>query len=175
VVDEPRPYREESDLRAMRRILIAGRAARGPTYYVHIGDLNWWLFCSETADDFRPRTFLWVARYLCFMRSPVYDPEPDVVAVAPGGQVAAFCACWLDEANRVGHFEPVGTRPAFRQRGLGKAVLWVGRRRLAARGMWAATVCVEADNAAARRLHGAVGLQPAHGLLTSFKEGNHHA
>jgi ribosomal protein S18 acetylase RimI-like enzyme len=43
----------------MRHILSAGRAAGGPAYYVHPGDLNWWLFCTDIHPDFRERTYLW--------------------------------------------------------------------------------------------------------------------
>ncbi|MGY0233637.1 GNAT family N-acetyltransferase [Longispora urticae] len=46
----------------------------------------------------------------------------DHVVVAPDGRFAAYCLGWYDEANRVGEFEPVGTHPDFRRRGLARAV-----------------------------------------------------
>jgi ribosomal protein S18 acetylase RimI-like enzyme len=49
---QPRPYQGAHDLDAMRRILVAGRQAAGPVFYVHAGDLDWWLFYSEPDDRF---------------------------------------------------------------------------------------------------------------------------
>lgn len=58
----------------------------------------------------------YMERFSNFMRSPVYDPELDIVAVAPDGQVGAFCIVWTDPLNQVGHFEPVCTHPDFSAR-----------------------------------------------------------
>lgn len=90
---------------------------------------------------------------------PGYTPELDLVAVAPGGTFASYCICWLDPANRHGEFEPVGTRPAFRRRGLGKAVMLEGLRRLKARGVRTAIVYSVGTNEASRRLYEAVGFR----------------
>jgi ribosomal protein S18 acetylase RimI-like enzyme len=51
-----------------------------------------------------------------------YRKELDWVVEAPDGSFASFCLAWLDEDNRVGELEPVGTDPAHRRRGLGRAV-----------------------------------------------------
>ena len=51
-----------------------------------------------------------------------YRESLDCVIEAPGGRFAAYCLCWLDDAHRVGGFEPVGVRAEFRRRGLGAAV-----------------------------------------------------
>jgi mycothiol synthase len=303
VITGPRIYQGPHDLDAMRRILITGRRAAGSAFYVHVGDLNWWLFYTEpdtpyhiylwqpdpieepvawalfspyrTFDVFTHPTavtpeqrldmFTWaeeylsamlrvegaqrmstvwiserdsaaithltargfqrsqgsitymvrrlgdlsappplppgfeiravageheaetraaaqyaafnsswdvaryVARYRRFMRSPVYDPELDLIGLAPEGQAAAFCVCWLDDVNRVGHFEPVGTHAAFHRQGLGKAVLWEGLRRMKARGMETATVCPESDSPAAVGLYESAGFQPVHDLWTFSK------
>ena len=99
------------------------------------------------------------AQYLRLMRMPEYCRELDVVAAEPGGRVAAFGMCWLDPVNKVGEFEPVGTRPAFRRRGLGRAVLFEGLRRMQARGMETAFVCTQHDNAASQALYRAVGFE----------------
>jgi ribosomal protein S18 acetylase RimI-like enzyme len=100
------------------------------------------------------------ARYLGFLRSPVYRPELDIVAIAPDGRVAAFCNGWLDFTNRVGLFEPVGTHPDFQRLGLAKAVLAEGMRRMVAYGMRTAIVCAEHDNHAALRLYQSMGFMP---------------
>ena len=50
----PRPYRDESDLAAVRAVLVAGRRAMDagqPGYYVHVGDVNWWLFYLNQDED----------------------------------------------------------------------------------------------------------------------------
>ncbi|MCP4416647.1 MAG: GNAT family N-acetyltransferase, partial [Chloroflexi bacterium] len=53
--------------------------------------------------------------------TPIYRPELDLAAVDGDGRVAAFCALWFDKKHRAGYFEPIGTVPAHRRRGLGKA------------------------------------------------------
>lgn len=88
-----------------------------------------------------------------------YDPELDLVAVTPEGVFASYCICWLDPVNRIGEFEPVGTRLAYRGKGLGKAVMWEGLRRLKARGMETAIVLTNSPNAAAISLYQSVGFE----------------
>lgn len=108
-------------------------------------------------------------RYLGFMRSPAYDTARDLVVVAPDGRAAAFCVFWLDPANRVGLFEPAGTHPAFRQQGLGKAVLLEGLRLMQALGMRTAVVCAESDNPAALALYRSAGFRVASRIRTYTK------
>jgi ribosomal protein S18 acetylase RimI-like enzyme len=305
---QPRPYRDEQDLNRMKALLVAGRAAGGPTYYVHVGDLDWWLRYLNQGDDLRQVLYLWdgqrrgadlvgwsllsprvrafdvfvhpeegcteraeqiwawtegrmielvreqggddvrtmwvsghdailiallehrgfarsdyhliymtrsldepipepvlppgyhlrhvagtheVAqraavshaafgsslpldryreRYLQFMRSSAYTPELDLVVAAPDGRFGAFCMCWLDNVNRVGLFEPLGTGPDFRRQGLGTAVLCEGLRRMRERGMTIAMVCVEHDNPAAQRLYSSVGFHALHRIFTFAKK-----
>lgn len=42
-----RPYRDLRDLRDMQAVLTAGRQADNRAYYVHPGDLSWWLFYTD--------------------------------------------------------------------------------------------------------------------------------
>lgn len=86
-----------------------------------------------------------------------YRPALDLVAVAPDGTLAAYCICWLDPVNRIGEFEPVGTRAAFRGQGLGQAVMQIGLQRLHEHGAQAATVYTYATNLAALALYQSVG------------------
>ena len=80
------------------------------------------------------------------MQAPGYDPALDVVTVAPDGRFASFAMAWIDPATRIGNFEPVGTRNEFQRRGLGRATLHEGLRRLRASGMDIAIVGTNADN-----------------------------
>lgn len=105
-------------------------------------------------DAFAPSRMT-AAKHRAVMRAPTYRPELDLVVVAPDGAFAAYCIVWYDEANRHGLFEPVGCHSAHRRRGLGKAVVTEGLRRLAALG---------ARTAAVNSLHGAV---PANRLYQS--------
>lgn len=81
--------------------------------------------------------------YLGAMRMPGYDPALDLVVVAPDKTLAAGCICWLDERNRVGLFEPVGTHPEYRRQGLATALMWEGLRRLYECGVRAALVAAD--------------------------------
>jgi ribosomal protein S18 acetylase RimI-like enzyme len=111
----------------------------------------------------------YLPRMLRFMRSPVYRGDQDLVTVAPDGRFASFCIVWPDPVTKVGLFEPVGTHPDFQRKGLGKAVVVEGLRRLKARGMKQAIVCAEHDNPAARKLYESAGFRAIHKLHT-FKK-----
>lgn len=83
-------------------------------------------------------------------------PQGDLVVVAPDGTFASFCTIWFDEVNRVGAFEPVGTHPDYRRRGLAQAMMAEGLRRLKA---WGATTAVVGTgySSPANRLYESVG------------------
>jgi ribosomal protein S18 acetylase RimI-like enzyme len=84
----------------------------------------------------------WRARIL---RCPEYRPDLDLVGIAPDGQMAAFCICWLDAGGgRRGQVEPMGVRAEYRGLGLGRAILHEGLRRLHKSG--AERVLVETDS-----------------------------
>ena len=88
--------------------------------------------------------------------APTYRPDLDLVVVAPDGTFGSFCIVWFSETNRIAVFEPVGTHPAHQRRGLAKAMMCEGLRRIEALGV--ATVYVGAGTgAAANRLYESVG------------------
>jgi ribosomal protein S18 acetylase RimI-like enzyme len=66
---------------------------------------------------------------------------------------------WLDIENAVGEFEPVATRPSYQRRGLGKAVLLRGLRKMRERAMRTAIVQTNASNDAAIALYQSVGFR----------------
>jgi ribosomal protein S18 acetylase RimI-like enzyme len=90
--------------------------------------------------------------------APLYDTDLDVV-VEYRGQLASYCVCWLDTANAAGYFEPVGTRPSMTGRGLGRAVIREGMRRLREKGMRRAFVGTAAVNEAAAALYTSAGFE----------------
>ncbi|WP_051366418.1 GNAT family N-acetyltransferase [Hamadaea tsunoensis] len=94
------------------------------------------------------------------MTGPGFDPAREIVAEAPDGRIAAFAVYWTDLRNRLGHFEPVGTHPDFQRRGLGRAVLAEGLRRMRAAGMTTVSVNHDADNAPAAGLYRSLGFAP---------------
>ena len=58
-----------------------------------------------------------------------YRSDLDFVLEAEDGTPAAFALGWLDDQNKVGEFEPVGTDPQFRGHGLGRAILILAMER----------------------------------------------
>jgi mycothiol synthase len=68
--------------------------------------------------------------YLNIQRAPLYRRDLDMVAVSPKKEIVSFTTVWFDDVTKTAYFEPVGTHPAHRKRGLGKAVMTEGLRRL---------------------------------------------
>jgi ribosomal protein S18 acetylase RimI-like enzyme len=107
------------------------------------------------------------------LQRPEYSPELDLVVVAPNGQLAAFCVCWLAEAptgELSGQIEPLGVHPAYRRLGLGQAILSEGLRRLQSKG--ARQICVQTDNYrnAAFKLYESCGFQVIQDILMYRKD-----
>ena len=68
--------------------------------------------------------------YHNIQRMPLYRRDLDLVAVAPTGEIASFCTIWYDDATRSALFDPVGTMPEHQRRGLARAIMTEGLRRL---------------------------------------------
>lgn len=66
--------------------------------------------------------------------APLYRRDLDMVAVAPQGEIAAFATLYYDDCTRSAVCVLVGTAAEHQRRGLGKAVLLEGFRRLQAMG-----------------------------------------
>ena len=106
------------------------------------------------------------------MSAPDFIPELDLVAVAPNGELAAFCVCQIfpDDAPRAGgHKEgwtdPMGTRPTYQRLGLAKALILTGMRLLKERGMDMAILGTSSQNLAMQRTAEAVGFRKATNTL----------
>ena len=72
--------------------------------------------------------------------------------------------------NGVGLFEPVATHPDFHGKGLGKAVMAEGLRRMKAAGMRRAVVGFDPDNAAALALYTSLGFRASCYFAIARKE-----
>jgi ribosomal protein S18 acetylase RimI-like enzyme len=88
--------------------------------------LSWKAFHPEEPVD-RYDGWEW---YRNIQRAPLYRRDLDLIAISPDGEFASFCTIWFDDVTRCGAFEPVGTAPEHQRRGLGKAVIYEGLRRL---------------------------------------------
>ena len=108
--------------------------------------------------------------YLRLRYAPDYDPNLDLVAVAPDGTFGSYCICWFDQRSRTGLFEPVGTRPAFRGLGLGKCVMLEGLHRLRELGARTAAVTAVHDNESATGLYESVGFKTVNAELLYCKK-----
>lgn len=98
--------------------------------------LSWKVFHPDEPEE-KYEGWEW---YRNVQRVPLYRRDLDNVAVAPDGELAAFCTVWFDDVTRTAVFEPVGTHPNHRKRGLGKAVMTEGLRRAQRLGATLATV-----------------------------------
>jgi ribosomal protein S18 acetylase RimI-like enzyme len=95
---------------------------------------------------------------LALQQAPLYRPNLDLLITAPSGHIAAFCTTWLDTYHRVGYVEPIGTVPAYRRLGLGKALLVESFRRLQDLGAEVAYLGHSAGNQAGNQLYDSVGI-----------------
>jgi ribosomal protein S18 acetylase RimI-like enzyme len=100
--------------------------------------------------------------YLKVMRSPAFQIDHELVVVAPDGRLAAFLIYWLDPVSKSGLFEPVGCHSDFQRRGLTRALMYEGMRRMVEQGMTTAVVLHEApaENPASSALYRSVGFSP---------------
>ena len=90
-----------------------------------------------------------------FMRSaPNFDPELNILVIAPDGGLLSYCGMWMDPVNKVAYVEPVCTDPDHRRLGLSSAAIYEGIRRCAERG---ATVAFVGSN---QPLYLSMGFKP---------------
>jgi mycothiol synthase len=88
---------------------------------------SWRAFHPEEPDDKYDIDWSW---YQNIQSAPLYRRDLDLVAIAPGGEVAAFTTLWYDDVTRCGCFEPVGTMPEHQRLGLARTLMCEGMRRM---------------------------------------------
>ena len=71
------------------------------------------------------------------------DPRLSIAAIDPAGTKAAYCSLWYDSRTDYAYLEPLCTVPAFRGKGLARAVVYEALDRVKALG--AKTVYVISD------------------------------
>jgi len=143
---------------------------------VEIGDVErkvaghraaWSRFADYRVSDPPLVSGVTVARYREMMRTWPYRPELDFGVEGPDGRIVASCTAWLDEANGVGEFEPVGVDPEFRRMGLSRALCFATLHALRAAGATLATVKPRGDDAYPVPRH-------AYATMGFVADGRHH-
>jgi mycothiol synthase len=113
---------------------------------------------------------------LAMLNTPDYDPYLDLVAVAPNGNLSAYCVGYIDhEGNllsgqKVGFSDPIATYPAFQRQGLARALLLTVLERLQKRGMLAARLGTGSENIAMLRAAQSVGFREISRSITFSKK-----
>jgi mycothiol synthase len=151
-----------------------------PGYHVRAGnhEPHAWadLYNDSFADhyNFQPRDAAFVEHW---QRDPDYSSDLNLVVTAPDGTLAAFAWCHIhSERNRRsgrrdGTIGVLGTRPAHRRRGLGRALLLTGMQLLRRAGMSAAELGVDAASpTGAHTLYESVGFRVAHGYAVYSRD-----
>jgi ribosomal protein S18 acetylase RimI-like enzyme len=94
-----------------------------------------------------------VEERLAIMRAPNYAPDLDLVAVAPSGELCAFCICGFEEGDeQIGFTDPIGTHPNYQRLGLGKAIVSAGLRALKDHGATSAETGTSSENLPMQKL-----------------------
>ena len=120
----------------------------------HKGDIK---IAVENRDD--------PSWYRNIQTAPLYRRDLDLTAVAPDGSIASFCTSWFDDVTRTAYFEPVATVPAHQRKGLSRALLTEGLRRL--QRMGATIAFVGGFEEGPNRLYGSV-FGPEHDLYETW-------
>lgn len=111
-------------------------------------------------------------RWRHWTREPDFDPSLWFLA-AEGGEVCGFCCCYAESHGdkETGLVDEFGVRPAWRKRGIGRALLLESFRAMRARGLKAAELTVDSDNRSdALALYASVGMKVVSQNHTLVKE-----
>ena len=109
---------------------------------------------------------------LAIMSTSEYDPTLDLLAIAPNGDIAAYCSCSVNERDKEGFTDPVATHPKYQRMGLSRALLLTGMKLLKERGMESAHLGTSGENIAMQKTAESVGFQVEYRTLWFSKEMN---
>ena len=110
-----------------------------------------------------------------WIETPEYIPELDLIAVADDGTFAAFCQSYYDpldlarSTRREGWTDPIGTAPAYRKKGLARAIVLEALWRLKGRGIEDAVLGVAGSNEVARKLYESIGYRAVYKMYDYVK------
>lgn len=107
---------------------------------------------------------------LAIMITSEYDPSLDLLAIAPGGEIAAYCSCSVKEGEKRGLTDPIATHPKYQHMGLARALILTGMELLKERGMESAHLGTSGENIAMQKAAAAVGFRVEHQTLWYSKE-----
>jgi ribosomal protein S18 acetylase RimI-like enzyme len=129
---------------------------------------------NESFIDHWDHHDLTLSSFQNWQQDPNYQPEFDLVAVAPDGTFAALCQSSLQttlpHSSKTGWISWLGTRRGFRRMGLGRSMLIAAMQRLYAAGATSIKLGVDADSATgATRLYDAMGFHPVQSWLSYVK------
>ena len=110
-----------------------------------------------------------------WIETPEYIPELDLIAVADDGTFAAFCQSYYDplelarSTRREGWTDPIGTAPAYRKKGLARAIVLEALWRLKSRGIEDAVLGVAGSNEVAQKLYESIGYRAIYKMYDYVK------
>lgn len=87
----------------------------------------------------------------------MYRKDLDIITEYKDGPLTSCCILWYDEKTKIGMFEPVGTHPEHRKKGLAKAIMLEAIARLKKLG--ATTVYVECFGDERKAFYNSVGFE----------------
>jgi len=119
-------------------------------------DVERWVTCTNTTfgQSYTPEYHRNFQLY-----SPSHNYDLHLVAEAPDGPFAAFAGLTVDVHNRYAVFEPVGTHPAHRRKGLARFLMFEGIRRLQALDTTDIVYVANWGTSDAGKLYASVGLE----------------
>jgi len=109
---------------------------------------------------------------LIIMNTSGYEPSLDLLAVAPNGNIAAYCSCSVNDQTQIGMTDPVATHPNYQRMGLSRALLLTGMRLLKERGMMSAHLGTSGENIAMQKTAESVGFKVEYKTIWFSKEVN---
>ena len=110
-----------------------------------------------------------------WIETPEYIPELDLIAVADDGTFAAFCQSYYDplelarSTRKEGWTDPIGTAPAYRKKGLARAIVLEALWRLKSKGIEDAVLGVAGSNKVAQNLYESIGYRAIYKMYDYVK------